>query len=251
MHPDPKQGEREYFARIGPDGIAHSNGKPFSDENCPIYLSNMAALFQLLEGSPKRVVEFGCGVGWLSLYLARRGHSVTGVDISPEAIAAARSQRDEQRLPNADFVVADYEEFSPGENFDCALFHDSLHHAEDERAAVRCAYRSLRPGGMMLAFEPGRGHSTTAASKHAVLEYGVHEKDMPAEYIEKLGREAGFVRSVLMPRPYEITSRLYNRSYLTASDQAYISWKSIRSRWHVFRLLINRRRKSPIVAMWK
>lgn len=34
----------------------------------------------------KKVLEIGCGYGSLSVYIAKRGSRVTGIDISPEAI---------------------------------------------------------------------------------------------------------------------------------------------------------------------
>src|SRR5215217_7899512 len=90
MQFDPKKGEREYFARIGEAGIAHSLRKPFSDEYCSFNLSSLDALFHFLAPPPAQLIEFGCGVGWLSAFLAQRGYEVTGVDISPDAIAAAK-----------------------------------------------------------------------------------------------------------------------------------------------------------------
>ena len=248
--PDPKQGEREYFARIGPAGIAHSNGKPFSDEYCPVYLANMDALFHLLAPPPGRLVEFGCGVGWLALCFAQRGYRVTGVDISPDAIAAACAQRDGRQVAGAEFVVADYEAYAATEPFDYALFYDSLHHAEDERAAIRCAYRSLREGGMLIAFEPGRGHAQAPASVHAVREWGVHEKDMPVDYIVKLGREAGFRRHLVMPRPHEVSRLLYRPTFAAATSQLDLLLRYWHSRWKVIRLMLGKRRP-PFVVLWK
>ena len=105
---DPKQGEREYFARIGAAGIEHSTRKPFGDEFCAVNLSNLDALFHLLEQPPARLIEFGCGVGWLALLLAQRGYQVTGLDISPEAIAAAQAQlQAAQETRKAPAIVAD------------------------------------------------------------------------------------------------------------------------------------------------
>ncbi len=246
----PKQGEREYFARIGPAGIAHSNGKPFSDEYCPIYLANMDALFHLLSAPPGRLVEFGCGVGWLTLCFALRGYRVTGVDISPDAIAAACAQRDSRQVAGAEFLIADYEEYVASEPFDYALFYDSLHHAEDERAAMRCAYRSLREGGMLIAFEPGRGHAQAPSSVHAVREWGVHEKDMPADHIVKIGREAGFRRHLVMPRPHEVSRILYRPAYSAATSQFDLFFRYWHSRLKVIRLMLGKRRP-PFVMLWK
>jgi ubiquinone/menaquinone biosynthesis C-methylase UbiE len=43
-------------------------------------------------------VDLGCGTGFLSLELARRGHRVTGVDFAPAMIAAARRKAAEAGL---------------------------------------------------------------------------------------------------------------------------------------------------------
>ena len=58
-------------------------------------------------GSPvvlRRVLEFGCGVGRLSLPFARRGIDVVGVDAAPSMLALARAAAAEQSLPNARFL---------------------------------------------------------------------------------------------------------------------------------------------------
>jgi SAM-dependent methyltransferase len=51
-------------------------------------------LVELVEGvralAPGRALDLGCGSGTDSIYLARHGWTVTGVDIVPEALALAR-----------------------------------------------------------------------------------------------------------------------------------------------------------------
>ncbi|WP_313695219.1 class I SAM-dependent methyltransferase [Halorarum halobium] len=54
----------------------------------------------------RRVLEVGCGTGELSLYLARHGHDVLGIDFAPSAIAQARSKARWRRVP-AHFLVWD------------------------------------------------------------------------------------------------------------------------------------------------
>lgn len=247
---DPKRGEREYYARIGPEGIAHGISKPFTDQNCAINLANMDALFHLLPPPPARLIEFGCGVGWLAFFLAQRGYQVTGVDISPEAIAAAIAQREARRLPNAQFVVADYEEFSSPDLYDCAFFYDALHHAEDEQAALRCAHRVLRDGGMLIAFEPGHGHSQAPDAIRAVNEFGVHEKDMPAEHIVRLAYTAGFRRHLVLPHPHRLMHQLYRPGYARATSRLDLLGRYLLGRLRVLRLLFGGP-KDSIVILWK
>lgn len=250
MTADPKQGEREYFARIGAAGIAHSLAKPYADDNCAQYLAVMTALFGLLPPPPARVIEFGCGTGWLSFALGQRGYSVLGVDISPDAVAAARGARDARGLAQVDFQTADYETFDAGGAFDAAVFHDALHHAEDEAAALASAFRALRPGGCVVAIEPGEGHHATSTSRHAVAEYGVHEKDMPPPHIVALARAAGFRRHLVLPHPHDLNRTLYRRSYHLAADDGELRGRRWLSRWRALRRLFATRR-SGLVVLWK
>ncbi len=53
-----------------------------------------------------RVLDVGCGTGENALYLAARGHQITGVDAAPTAIARARQKAAERGLP-ATFHVGD------------------------------------------------------------------------------------------------------------------------------------------------
>ncbi|MCX6944799.1 MAG: class I SAM-dependent methyltransferase [Opitutales bacterium] len=82
----------------------------------------MTALFGLMAPPPRRIIEFGCGTGWLSLVLAQRGCDVVGVDISADAIRHAEAARVERRQERARFVAADYETFATPAPSDYALF---------------------------------------------------------------------------------------------------------------------------------
>ncbi len=57
-------------------------------------------------GKKRRLLDVPCGNGRHSLELARRGCRMTGVDLSPEFIAEARSAAKAERL-RAEFVVGD------------------------------------------------------------------------------------------------------------------------------------------------
>src|SRR5918993_5595685 len=63
----------------------------------------------------KSVLDVGCGAGELALALARgrRGIHVTGLDISPQLIAAARERA--ANLANVDFQVGDAAAWQPPE----------------------------------------------------------------------------------------------------------------------------------------
>lgn len=115
------------------------------------------ALVRLVESgrvTPCRTIDFGCGTGNYAIWLARQGFDVTGIDISPSAIALARKNARTQdvrvRFLVAD-VLGDLREIEVP--FDFALDWELLHHIfPNERPRyVSNVARLLEPGGKYLS----------------------------------------------------------------------------------------------------
>jgi 2-heptyl-1-hydroxyquinolin-4(1H)-one methyltransferase len=58
------------------------------------------------------VLDVGCGEAAISLYLAERGYTTVGLDISPTAIELARVEARKRDLATASFEVADITAFT-------------------------------------------------------------------------------------------------------------------------------------------
>jgi 2-polyprenyl-3-methyl-5-hydroxy-6-metoxy-1,4-benzoquinol methylase len=187
-----KQGEREYLEKIGEAGLRHAENKPFADDFCAEYLIDFGAALTWMPPPPAAVLDLGCGPGWTSRFLARRGYEVLGLDISEAMVGLARRLAEAEGVSNLRFEVGDYEAATRRETFDVVLFFDALHHAENEGTALAAAHGALKPGGLCIAVEPGKGHGRAAASVEAREKYGVTEKDMPPSRIARLGKRAGF-----------------------------------------------------------
>ena len=56
------------------------------------------ALFRRAGVTPETVLDLGCGSGAVTLLLAKEGFDVTGIDISPDMLAIARSKADAEDL---------------------------------------------------------------------------------------------------------------------------------------------------------
>jgi SAM-dependent methyltransferase len=203
----PRAGELTYYDRIGESGRQHARSKPFSDPDCGLLMLRVGALMSLLPPPPARILECGCGPGWLAYLLARRGYQVTATDVAPEAIRLAQEVPMFGQGATPQFLVADTEHLPFESEFDAVLFFDSLHHSVDEAAAVRSAFRALRPGGVCIALEPGRGHHKK--SEEVEGEHDTTEKDMPPSYIWHLGRLAGFRSYRVFPAPQHLGKALY------------------------------------------
>jgi 2-polyprenyl-3-methyl-5-hydroxy-6-metoxy-1,4-benzoquinol methylase len=103
-----------------------------------------AVLTALSLQSP-RILDLGCGRGWFSQRLTRFGR-VTGIDLSPGAIAAARAE-----YPGIEFVAGNvYEALMPAGQFDVVVSQEVIAHVEDQPAYVSRAAELLRPGGYLI-----------------------------------------------------------------------------------------------------
>jgi SAM-dependent methyltransferase len=102
----------------------------------------------------KRVLDAACGEGYGSALLAGAAQSVTGVDLSEEAVRHARGR---YRAANLAFRQADCLElpFDDAE-FDCIVSFETLEHLEDHEALLREFRRVLEPGGFLLLSSPDK-----------------------------------------------------------------------------------------------
>lgn len=207
-----KAGERTYFKEIGQAGMDFTLAKPFSDPgNIGGLLSDIAAVFTLLPHPPAKLIDLGCGSGWTSHFYALSGYDVTGIDISRDAVKAAKEHFVKPGL-KLNYKCADYDELKYKDAFDAAVFFDSLHHAEDEVAALKATYRTLKPGGIIILCEPGVGHSKSPSSIEAMEKYGVNERDMPPKLSRKALKKAGFTNIKVYAYP-AITHRSLYKSW--------------------------------------
>ncbi len=206
-----KDGEINYIKKIGKNGIKYAIEKPFSDIDSGGLLTEIGAIFSILPNPPKKILDIGCGTGWTSRFLAKRGYDVIGIDISPDMIKYANIKKDEEKIENLNFFIKDYENISFNNEFDCVIFFDSLHHSDNEKKAIENAYNALRPGGVCLISEPGRGHKNTKTAIDVMEKYGVNEKDMPPNLLLKYGEKIGFKKFKIYPKPKFVNTLLYSK----------------------------------------
>lgn len=102
------------------------------------------------------VLEYGCGMGEMSFYLAKEGgaRSVLAIDISDVAVEAGNRRAKSHGLKHLDFRVMDAHNLSiPDCSFDVVIGSGILHHLVTERALCEVS-RVLRPGGVAIFGEP-------------------------------------------------------------------------------------------------
>ncbi|WP_299667858.1 GNAT family N-acetyltransferase [uncultured Ruegeria sp.] len=82
--------------------------------------------FKQYSGKPLRVLDIGCGQGRDALFITRLGHSVVGVDISPNGIRDLLEAARHENL-SVEGIVEDIRTFVPEDKFDVLLIDRTLH----------------------------------------------------------------------------------------------------------------------------
>ncbi len=103
----------------------------------------------------KIVLDLGCGCGAISVYLAKAGARVTGIDISPNMIKTASNLAKSHNVSrNTTFKVGNVEKLDfPDNFFDLAVGKAILHHI-DMKQVLPELDRVLKPGAVVLFSEP-------------------------------------------------------------------------------------------------
>jgi SAM-dependent methyltransferase len=110
------------------------------------------------DGLAGDALSLGCGAGHLDRIFKSRGYtfrSFTGIDVSPRAVARARTMADQVGLaPSIEYRAADLNSYElPTRRFDFIYFFMSLHHIEALEHVLQQCQRALRPRGLLLVNE--------------------------------------------------------------------------------------------------
>jgi SAM-dependent methyltransferase len=159
----------------------------------------------------KRVLDVGCGAGTDLLRFAKGGAVVTGVDISPSAVALARENFAQQGL-EADIREADGERLPfADDTFDLVYAHGVVQYTPDGRALVNECRRVVKPGGEVVIQVYNRISWLNALSK--IMKVPLEHEDAPVlrKYSASEFRAllTGFRQVRIVEERFPVKSRLH------------------------------------------
>jgi SAM-dependent methyltransferase len=93
----------------------------------------------------RRILEVGCGTGWMSDRLSAFGR-VTGIDLANEVVERARARYSRVTFIVGDFLTANL----PTGGFDVVVSLETMAHVEDQAAFLDRVVALLRPGGTLM-----------------------------------------------------------------------------------------------------
>jgi len=108
--------------------------------------------------SAPRVLDAGCGIGTAFPQIERdlQPCEIIAVDIDPQMVRDAQAQASQISCP-VQIHCGNVEKLSfSSESFDIVVCHQTIHHVNDQAAALHELHRVLRPGGHMLISESCR-----------------------------------------------------------------------------------------------
>lgn len=136
-----------------------------------------------------RVIDVGCGEGWLTQLVAAKSESVIGIDPSTTALARAKA---ENNATNATYLLASAENLPLDRSCaDIVVFYNSLHHvaASVQSKAIEETARVLVQGGVLCIvepvasgaayelFKPAEDESAVYSSTHKLIQAVAHDSE--------------------------------------------------------------------------
>ncbi len=123
---------------------AYSQGKLFE-------LVKIDFLKEILPKASSKILEVGCGTGFVSLYLAKRGYNPVCLDINKSILKVAEGNFKKEGV-KGQFVVGDAEKLPfPNSSFDIVTSFGLLEHFDNPKKAISEMIRVLKPGGLFFA----------------------------------------------------------------------------------------------------
>ena len=155
-----------------------------------------------------RVIDVGCGAGYLLVDLQRRGFECLGIDFNPDLVRVANERFGvPARVDDVRNLAA------IGARFDVALLSHVLEHVDDPIGLLRHIRQIMNPGGFLVIEIPNRNSYSVGQSLRKGTCAG---GDYPPHHItfwsttsfRRALERAGFSVVECIPRPFEDMDRI-------------------------------------------
>jgi len=193
-----------------------------TDWNASLYDDKHAFVFKYGEDlvnllkpqAGERILDLGCGTGYLTSVIASSGASVVGIDNSLEMVTKAKTE-----YPQIDFQVQSATNLHFDENFDAVFSNAVLHWIQEKEKVVELVYKYLKKNGRFV-FEMGGKHNVDKIIKalhKSLFKHGyVQNTDIPLWYFPSIGEYA----SLLESKGFRVTFAMhYDRETKLSDDK--------------------------------
>lgn len=186
----------------------------------------------------EKILDLGCGTGHLTAQISESGAAVTGVDRSPEMVAAAR-----KAYPHLKFEISDARNLPYQDEFDAVFSNATLHWIHEPELVLQGIRRALKQGGRFVAELGGKGNIQIMqkAFDQALMDVGAAARagEVNPWYYPSIGEYAALVEgngmevrfATLFDRPTELADGAAGlRNWIAMFCGAYLERTGAQSR---------------------
>lgn len=156
---------------------------------------------QAKRSQPGRVLDAGCGSGFLLRRFQEQGWKTRGIDLDADCVAVCRE------IYGLDVSCESIDKLEEDQSFDCIVLTDALEHFAHPLPALRTLRRLLAPGGRLLIKAPnwniGRFYVWTCKDKARFPSnlhiYWEHLNYFSPATLRQAFQAAGYTQSVFTP----------------------------------------------------
>lgn len=135
------------------------------DRNNFTYHSIISMLDKYLQPNMK-VLDIGCGIGTIGLYVANKCNEVLGMDISEKAICAAQESSEILELKNASFKAQNFLDADFQDKFNFIICSEVLEHLRDDKLALNKIWKLMMDNSILFLTVPSKN-----APVHRIRKY--------------------------------------------------------------------------------
>jgi len=103
-----------------------------------------------------KVLDVGCGIGTISLYVATKGNEVFGIDISEKAISAAQKSAELLDIKNVCFRAVNFLDTDFAEKFDFLILSEVMEHLPDDKLAIKKIHELMKDNAILFLTVPSK-----------------------------------------------------------------------------------------------
>lgn len=148
------------------------NAELYDDKHAFIYKYGEDLVKLLNPQKGERILDLGCGTGYLTNLIGESGAEVLGIDNSESMIAKAK-----QAYPDVNFGVMNAEDFKFENSFDAIFSNAVLHWVTGYKNVINAMYENLQPSGKIVIEFGGKNNvkRIVDALKETLKEFGYTE----------------------------------------------------------------------------
>lgn len=188
------------------------NANLYDDKHAFVFKYGEELVDVLNPQAGERILDLGCGTGYLTSIIAASGAAVVGIDSSLEMITKAKVH-----YPELEFKVQSATEFHFDEHFNAIFSNAVLHWVLQKEMAIDCMYRNLKKSGRVV-LEFGGKHNVEkiiTALQNSLINHGfAANATIPLWYFPSLSEYT----ALLEKRGFRVTYAAHFNRETTLTD---------------------------------